>query len=161
MDDSINLESKSLRSINIWTNDVDNEINNSRSTILVINIINIEHYDLQSNFVIQSCNGSKQKTQFLKDENFTKSSYSMMMEKFEYGSLLRQSNEEQRLIFDDVMHKNEFYSNTQICLFLIGDVETDKTFTLKFIIQELIRLYNRNIFSNFKKNYDFTYAINM
>jgi hypothetical protein len=29
MDDSINLESKSLRSINIWTNDVDNEINNS------------------------------------------------------------------------------------------------------------------------------------
>jgi hypothetical protein len=85
----------------------------------------------------------------------------MMMEKFEYRSLLRQSNEEQRLIFDDVMHKNEFYSNTQICLFLIGDVETDKTFTLKFIIQELIRLYNRNIFSNFKKNHDFTYAINM
>jgi hypothetical protein len=33
------------------------------------------------------------------------SSYSMMMEKFEYRSLLRQLNEEQRLIFYDVMHK--------------------------------------------------------
>jgi len=29
----------------------------------------------------------------------------MMMEEFEYCNLLRQLNEEQRLIFDDVMHK--------------------------------------------------------
>jgi hypothetical protein len=29
----------------------------------------------------------------------------MMMEKFEYHSLLRQLNEEKRLIFDDVMHR--------------------------------------------------------
>jgi hypothetical protein len=30
----------------------------------------------------------------------------MMMEKFEYCSLIKQLNDEQRLIFDDVMHKN-------------------------------------------------------
>jgi hypothetical protein len=29
----------------------------------------------------------------------------MMMEKFEYCSLLKQLNDEQRLIFDDVMHR--------------------------------------------------------
>ncbi len=42
--------------------------------------------------MIQSRNVSNQKSQTLK-ENFTKSSYSMMMEKFEYRSLLRQLNE--------------------------------------------------------------------
>jgi hypothetical protein len=36
-----------------------------------------------------------------------KSSYSMMMEEFEYLGLLKQVNEEQRLIFDDVMHKKQ------------------------------------------------------
>jgi hypothetical protein len=41
---------------------------------------------------------------FLEIENFTKSTYSMMMEKIEYHSLLKQLNEEKRLIFDDVMH---------------------------------------------------------
>jgi hypothetical protein len=45
------------------------------------------------------------KLQFLEDENFTKSSYSMMMGEFEYHSLYKQLNEEQILIFDDVMHK--------------------------------------------------------
>jgi hypothetical protein len=29
----------------------------------------------------------------------------MMMEEFEYHSLFRQLNKEQRLMFDDVMHK--------------------------------------------------------
>jgi hypothetical protein len=29
----------------------------------------------------------------------------MMMEKLEYCNLLKQTNEEKRLIFDDVMHK--------------------------------------------------------
>jgi hypothetical protein len=32
-----------------------------------------------------------------------------MMEKFEYRSLLRKLNEEQRLIFDDVMHGKQLY----------------------------------------------------
>ncbi len=48
------------------------------------------------------------KLQFLKDENFTKLSYFMMMEEFEYCNLLRQLNEEKILIFDDVMHKKNY-----------------------------------------------------
>jgi hypothetical protein len=31
----------------------------------------------------------------------------MMMEEFEYCNLFKQLNEEQRLIFDDVMHRNK------------------------------------------------------
>ncbi len=107
MDDSIDSKSKPLRSTNISIDDIYNEINDSRPINHVTNTINIEHYDLWSNFVIQSRNGSNQKSQFLKDENFTKSSYSMMMEEFEYCGLLKQLNEEQRLIFDDVMHKKQ------------------------------------------------------
>jgi hypothetical protein len=83
MDNSIYSKSKPLHSNNIWTNGIDNEVNDPRPTIFVTNTINIEHYDLQSDFVIQSCNGSNQKSQFLEDENFTKSSYSMMMEEFQ------------------------------------------------------------------------------
>jgi hypothetical protein len=105
MDDSIYSKSKPLHSINIWTYDIDNEVNDPHPKIHITNKINIEHYDLWSNFVIQSRNGSNKKSQFLEDENFTKSSYSTMMEKFEYRSSLRQLNEEKRLIFDDVMHR--------------------------------------------------------
>jgi hypothetical protein len=145
MDDSIDSKSKPLCSTNIWINDVNNEVNDPCFVIFVINTINIEHYDLQSDFVIQSCNGSNQKSQFLKDEKFTKSSYSMTMEEFEYCNSLRQVNKEQRLIFDDVMHRNQLYLNTPICLFLTGGVQTGKTFTLKFIIQGLLRLCNQDI----------------
>jgi hypothetical protein len=62
----------------------------------------------------------------------------MMMEKFENLSLLRQLNEEQRLIFDDIMHKKQLYPDTPTCLFLIVGVETNKTFTLKVIIEGLL-----------------------
>ncbi len=55
--------------------------------------------------MIQSRNVSNQKSQTLEDENFTKSSYSMIMEEFEYRSLFRQLNEEKILIFDNDMHK--------------------------------------------------------
>jgi hypothetical protein len=72
MDDSIDSKSKPLRSTNIWIDDVNNEINDPRPIILVINTINIEHYDLRFDFAIQSCNGSNQKSQFLEDQNFTK-----------------------------------------------------------------------------------------
>jgi hypothetical protein len=89
MDDSIDSKSKPLRSTNIWTNDIDNEVNDPSLIIFVMNTINIENYDLSSNFVIQAWNGSYQKSQFLEDENFTKSSYSMMMEKFEYCNFLK------------------------------------------------------------------------
>ncbi len=60
------------------------------------------------------------------------------MEELEYCSLLKQLNEEQRLIFDDVMHKKQLYLDTIICLFLIGGVGIGKSFTLKFIIQGLL-----------------------
>jgi hypothetical protein len=46
MDGSIHSKSKPLCSINIWTNNIDNEVNDLRPTILVTNTINIEHYDL-------------------------------------------------------------------------------------------------------------------
>jgi hypothetical protein len=46
MDDLIDSKSKPLHSINIWTNEIDNEVNDPCPTIPVTNIINIEHYDL-------------------------------------------------------------------------------------------------------------------
>jgi hypothetical protein len=88
MNDSIYSKSKPLCSTNIWTNNINNEIHDPCLTIPITNTINIEHYDLEANFIIQSCNGSNQKSQILKDENFTKLSYSMMMEEFEYLGLL-------------------------------------------------------------------------
>jgi hypothetical protein len=42
----------------------------------------------------------------------------MMMEKLEYRNLLRQLNEEKKLIFVDVMHRKQLYFCTSICLFL-------------------------------------------
>jgi hypothetical protein len=62
MDDSIDSKSKPLHSINIWIDDTDNEINDAHPTILVTNTINIEHYDLQFDFVIQSRNESNKKS---------------------------------------------------------------------------------------------------
>ncbi len=46
IDDSIDSKSKPLRLNNIWTKDINNEINDPQITILVTNTINIEHYDL-------------------------------------------------------------------------------------------------------------------
>jgi hypothetical protein len=46
MDDSINSKSKPLRSIDIWTNNMDNEVNDPHLRIHVTNTINVEHYDL-------------------------------------------------------------------------------------------------------------------
>jgi hypothetical protein len=80
MDDSIDSKSKLLHSTNIWIDDINNEVNDPCPTIPVTNTINIERYDLQFDFIIQSRNGSNQKSQFLKDEIFIKSSYSMTME---------------------------------------------------------------------------------
>jgi hypothetical protein len=41
------------------------------------------------NIVIQTCNVSNKKSQTLKDDFFTKFSYSMMMEEFEYHNLFK------------------------------------------------------------------------
>ncbi len=46
MDDSIESKSKPLYSINIWIDNIDNEIIDPRPIILITNTINIEHYDL-------------------------------------------------------------------------------------------------------------------
>jgi hypothetical protein len=46
MDDSIDSKSKSLYSINIWIDDIDNEIIDPHPIIPITNTINIEHYDL-------------------------------------------------------------------------------------------------------------------
>jgi hypothetical protein len=88
MDDSISSKSKPLHSIHIWTNNINNEVNDPYPIIPVTNV-NIEHYYLQSDFVIQSHNGSIRKSIFSKDENFTKSSYSIMMEEFGYCNLFK------------------------------------------------------------------------
>jgi hypothetical protein len=49
------------------------------------------------------------------------------------------------------MHRKQLYLDIMICLFLIGDVKTSKNFTLKVIIQGLLRLYNKDISSNLTK----------
>jgi hypothetical protein len=41
-----NSKSKPLHSTNIWTIDIDNEVNDPHPIIPVTNTINIEHYDL-------------------------------------------------------------------------------------------------------------------
>jgi hypothetical protein len=46
MDDSIDSKSKLSHSTNIWAYDIDNEVNDPRPIIHVLNTINIEHYDL-------------------------------------------------------------------------------------------------------------------
>jgi hypothetical protein len=46
----------------------------------------------------------KQKSQISKDDNFTKSPFSMMRENFEYHNLVKQLNEEHKLIFDDILY---------------------------------------------------------
>jgi hypothetical protein len=61
-----------------------------------------------------------------------------MTKKFEYYSLLKQVNEEQISIFDDVMHRNQLYLDTPICLFFIRGVGIGIFFTLKLIIQGLL-----------------------
>jgi hypothetical protein len=52
MDDSIDSKSKPLHSINIWINDIDNEVNDPCPTIPITNTINIELmiYDLILSF---------------------------------------------------------------------------------------------------------------
>ncbi len=61
MDDSIDSKSKPLHSTNIWTNNINNEINYPCPRILITNTINIEQYDLWFDIFIQSCNGSNKK----------------------------------------------------------------------------------------------------
>jgi hypothetical protein len=43
------------------------------------------------------------------------------------------------------MHRKQLYFDALICLFLTGGVRISKTFALKFIIQILLWLYNKNM----------------
>jgi hypothetical protein len=52
------------------------------------------------------------------------------------------------------MHKKQFYPDTLICLFLTRGVGTNKTFTLKLIIQGLLRLYNKDMSFDLTKTKD-------
>jgi hypothetical protein len=72
MNESIYSKSKLLHLVNIWNNDIDNEVNDLHLANLIINTTKIECYDLQFNLVIQSRNVSNKKSQTLEDENFTK-----------------------------------------------------------------------------------------
>ncbi len=49
-------------------------------------------------------NHAMDQTQILEDDNFTKSPFSMMRENFEYHNLVLKINEEQKLIFDDIIY---------------------------------------------------------
>jgi len=51
-----------LQSNNIWIDNINNEVYDPHPMIPITNKINIEHYDLWFDFVIQSHNGSNQKS---------------------------------------------------------------------------------------------------
>jgi len=46
MNDSIYSKSKPFHLVNIWNNDINNEVNDSHPTIHITNIINVEHNHL-------------------------------------------------------------------------------------------------------------------
>jgi hypothetical protein len=75
----------------------------------------------------------------LGDENYTKSSYSMTMKEFQCHTLIKKLNEKK---YYDIMHRKKC---TLICQFINFWQGTSKTFTLKFIIQRLLYLYNKDI----------------
>jgi hypothetical protein len=95
---------KLLHIVNICNENIDNEINDSCLAIPITNKINIEHYDLWSNFVIQPHNVSYQKSQILKDENFTK--FSLLWWWKNLNIIIFLNNQMKKiLIFDDIMHR--------------------------------------------------------
>jgi hypothetical protein len=89
IDDSIDSKSKPLHSINIWTNNINNDINDPHITIPVTNTSNIEHHMIYNLTIIQLHNESNKKSQLLKIE-ISQNIIFMMMEEFEYRSLLKQ-----------------------------------------------------------------------
>jgi hypothetical protein len=49
------------------------------------------------------------------------------------------------------MHRKQLYPNTPICLFLKMGARTNNFFTLKLVIQGLLWLYNKDMFSSLTK----------
>jgi hypothetical protein len=62
----------------------------------------------------------------------------------EFYSLLQIMNNEQCFIFDDVMYRIKQNPNEPIHLFITRSANRGKNFTLMFLIQALIRFYNRH-----------------
>jgi hypothetical protein len=52
MNDSIYSKSKPLHLVNIWNNDINNEVNDPHLEIFITNIINVKHNYLRFDFVI-------------------------------------------------------------------------------------------------------------
>jgi hypothetical protein len=75
----------------------------------------------------------------------------MIMDELKYWSMLIQLNEEQRLIFDDIMYRKQVYHNIPIHIFLIKGVGIGKNFILKLIIQGLLRVYYKYLPLNLTK----------
>jgi hypothetical protein len=82
--DDMNFKTKSSHPQNIWNDDIDNDIVDKRLLIPITNIINIEKYDLQNHFVIQSCNTFDYKTNKFEDDGFIISPNSMTMDESKY-----------------------------------------------------------------------------
>jgi hypothetical protein len=74
-----------------------------------------------------------------------------IMPTHEFHSLFQKLNNEQCFIFDDVMYRKKQNPNEPIHLFITGGASTNKTFTLMFLIQNLISFYNRHPRSNLLK----------
>jgi hypothetical protein len=55
-------------------------------------------------------------------------------------------------VFDDVMFKKKQNPNEPFHLFIIGGVDTCKTFTLMLLIQALLYFYNKHTQLNLLKN---------
>jgi hypothetical protein len=96
---------------------------------------------LKNDFIIQSCNTFYHKTQNIEDDGFTISLNLMIMDESKYQNMFKQLNEEQKLMFDNIMYRKKMYSNISIHIFLTRGVGIGKTFTLKLIIQGLLQIY--------------------
>ncbi len=74
---------------NIWNDDIDDDIGDTRLVIPITNTLNIEKYDLKNDFIIQSCNTLHRKTQNFEDDGFTRSSNLMIMDESQYQNMFR------------------------------------------------------------------------
>jgi len=74
---------------NIWNDDIDDDIGDTRLVIPIKNTLNIEKYDLKNDFIIQSCNTLHRKTQNFEDDGFTRSSNLMIMDESQYQNMFR------------------------------------------------------------------------
>ncbi len=63
----------------------------------------------------------------------------------EFSTNIKNLNDEQRLLIDDIVYKTNKYHSKPLCVFLIGGAWTGKFFTLMCIIQNMLRYYIKDI----------------